>query len=102
MQEDDVIIAIINYVNKNFNKINFHNVKPNEIENISYVSVTFQESYHGTGSYNVVLSFNISAKDAFGNVLTTHEKGTSSVSIEENEDKSPIVLIDEIFITSNF
>ena len=52
--------------------------------------------------YFYPLSFNILIKDANGNVFTYPAKGTSSVSIEENEDKSPIVLIDEIFITSNF
>lgn len=102
MHENDVKNAIIDYVNKNFNKINFHIVEPNVIENICDVSITFQESYHGAGSYQVVLSFNISTKDAYGNVLTSHEKGTSSVSIKENEDKTPNVFIDDIFITSNF
>lgn len=102
MHENDVKKAIIDYVNKNFNKINFHIVEPNVVENICDVSITFQESYYGAGAYNVVLSFNISIKDANGNVSTSHKKGTSSVSIEENEDKSPIVFIDEIFITSNF
>ena len=48
------------------------------------------------------LSFNISIKDANGNVFTNPAKGTSSVSIEENEDKTPNVFIDDIFITSNF
>lgn len=102
MQEKDVKTAIINYVNKNFNKINFHNVKPNVIENISDVSITFQESYYGAGAYQVVLSFNISKKEANGDVSTLPAKGTTSVSIKENEDKSPIVFIDDIFITSNF
>lgn len=102
MHENDVKNAIIDYVNKNFNKINFHNLKPNVIENISDVSITFQESYYGAGAYQALLSFNISIKDANGGVLTSHEKGTSSVSIEENEDKTPNVFIDDIFITSNF
>lgn len=98
MHEKDVKNAIIDYVNKNFNKINFHIVKPDVIENISDVSITFQEFYHGADTYQVLLSFNISKKEANGDVSTLPAKGTTSVSIEENEDKSPIVFIDSIDI----